>query len=61
MEWNYCLTFIVSLGFFFFLSCLGAFVWAAKQGYFTAFENQAKVIFTDEEPQGICTDSFPSK
>jgi cbb3-type cytochrome oxidase maturation protein len=59
MEWNYCLTFIVLLGVFFFFSCLIAFLWAVRQGQFSAFEEQAKVIFTDEEPQGAHSDYFP--
>lgn len=59
MEWNYCLTFVVVLGILFFTSGIAALVWAAKSGHFRNFEEQARSIFTEEEPEGIRTDSFP--
>lgn len=61
MEWNYCLTFVVFLGIFFFISGISALVWAVRNGHFQKFDEQARAIFTDEEPEGTHTDYFPGK
>jgi nitrogen fixation-related uncharacterized protein len=57
-EWHYCLTFIVFLGVLFFTSAVLALLWAVKKGYLANFEEQARSIFDDEEPEGVCTDAF---
>lgn len=61
IEWHYCLTFIVFLGVLFFTSAILALLWAAKKGHFFNMEAQARSIFDDEEPEGVCTDSFKNK
>ncbi|ADE53053.1 hypothetical protein [Coraliomargarita akajimensis] len=52
---------IILLGIFFFGVSIGTLYWAAKRGQLRNFDDQAKVIFTDEEPEGEFSDRFPSK
>ncbi len=59
MEWNIYLTVIFILGALFFASGIATLAWAARRGHFHHFNEQARVIFTEEEPEGVCTDSFP--
>ena len=52
---------IILLGVLFFASAAGALYWAAKNGQLRHFDKQSKVIFTEEEPEGEVSDSFPQK
>lgn len=51
---------IIMLGIFFFSVTVGTLYWSAKRGQLRNFDEQAKVIFTDEEPEGEVSDRFPS-
>jgi hypothetical protein len=35
--------------------------WSSNKGHFRNMDAQAKVIFTEEEPEGELSDSFPDK
>ena len=52
---------IIVLGALFFATAIGALYWAAKRGQLRDFDKQAKTIFTEEEPEGEVSDSFPGK
>ncbi|MFP4068862.1 MAG: cbb3-type cytochrome oxidase assembly protein [Opitutales bacterium] len=52
---------IIVLGVLFFISAAGALYWAAKRGQFRNFDQQARDIFTEEEPEGEVSDRFPDK
>jgi len=52
---------LIVLGVFFFVTAIGALYWAAKKGQLRNFDNQANVIFTEEEPEGEISDRFPEK
>lgn len=52
---------LVFLGVVFFIVAVSALYWSAKKGQFRNFDKQAKTIFTEEEPEGEISDSFPSK
>ena len=61
LEWNNVLILgilVVAGGLF--ASAIYALFWAAKNGQLDNFENSAKSIFTEEEPEGEVIDSFPS-
>ncbi|HAY99418.1 MAG: cbb3-type cytochrome oxidase assembly protein [Puniceicoccaceae bacterium] len=52
---------LIFLGVVFFTVAVSAFYWSAKKGQFRNFDSQAKTIFTEEEPEGEVSDSFPDK
>ena len=52
---------IIFLGVVFFIVAISALYWSAKKGQLREFDSQAKTIFTDEEPEGEISDTFPSK
>ena len=52
---------IIVLGAFFFVTAVGALYWSAKRGQMKNLNEQARTIFTEEEPEGEITDSFPDK
>lgn len=52
---------IIVLGAFFFVTAVGALYWAAKRGQMKNLNEQARTIFTEEEPEGEISDSFPDK
>lgn len=52
---------LISLGVVFFLIAVSALYWSAKKGQLRNFDSQAKTIFTEEEPEGQISDSFPTK
>ncbi|MDQ8194192.1 cbb3-type cytochrome oxidase assembly protein CcoS [Coraliomargarita sp. SDUM461004] len=52
---------LITLGVIFFIIAVSALYWSAKKGQLRNFDAQAKTIFTDEEPEGEISDSFPSK
>jgi nitrogen fixation-related uncharacterized protein len=52
---------IILLGVAFFLVAVSALYWSARKGQLRNFDSQAKTIFTEEEPEGEVSDSFPTK
>ncbi len=52
---------LIFLGVVFFIVAVSALYWSAKRGQLRNFDSQAKTIFTDEEPEGEVSDSFPTK
>jgi cbb3-type cytochrome oxidase maturation protein len=52
---------LIFLGVVFFIVALSALYWTAKKGQLRDFDSQAKTIFTDEEPEGENSESFPDK
>lgn len=44
-----------------FVSAVYALYWASKSGQLKDFEEGAKTIFTEEEPEGEVQDAFPGK
>lgn len=58
-QWDTYLIIIFALGGLFFASAICALYWSVKQGQLADFEEGAKSIFTEEEPLGEHTDSFP--
>lgn len=52
---------IILLGVAFFIVAVSALYWSAKKGQLRNFDSQAKTIFTEEEPEGEVSDSFPTK
>jgi len=52
---------IIILGGVFFVSAIAMLYWTSKRGQLRDFDKQAKIIFTDEEPEGEISDSFPGK
>ncbi len=43
----------------FFVGAIAAFYWAVRNRQFQDFEQQARMIFDDDEPEGRITDFFP--
>ncbi|NBB79833.1 MAG: hypothetical protein GVY36_10360 [Verrucomicrobia bacterium] len=52
---------ILLLGIAFFTVAVSALYWSAKKGQLRDFDKQAKTIFTEEEPEGEISDTFPEK
>jgi nitrogen fixation-related uncharacterized protein len=59
IEFNgYIITIIVA-GALFFASVIWALQWALKNGQLERFDQGARVIFSEDEPEGAQTDFFP--
>lgn len=58
-ELNPTIVTILVLGALFFATCIWMLRWASKKGQFNNLEASAKMIFTEEEPEGVQTDYFP--
>ncbi|MGB0334571.1 MAG: cbb3-type cytochrome oxidase assembly protein CcoS [Opitutales bacterium] len=52
---------IIFLGVVFFIVAVSALYWSAKRGQLRDFDDQSRTIFTDEEPEGEISDTFPEK
>ena len=52
---------LIFLGVVFFTVAVSALYWTAKKGQLRNFNSQAKTIFTDEEPEGEVSDTFPGQ
>jgi nitrogen fixation-related uncharacterized protein len=52
---------IILLGVAFFTVAISALYWSARKGQLRNFDKQARVIFTEEEPEGEISDAFPEK
>ena len=50
---------LLLLAIFFFGVAISMFYWSAKKGQLKNFDQQARVIFTEEEPEGEISDQFP--
>ena len=60
MEWFvYGLLFLIAL--LISASAVYAFFWASKHGELRDLDAQSRVIFDEEEPEGVQTDFFPGK
>ncbi len=60
-EWNLYLMIIAAFGGVFFASAVCALVWSAKHGQLRNFEQGSRVVFDEEEPEGVHTDYFPGE
>jgi nitrogen fixation-related uncharacterized protein len=60
-SWDILFLLLILFGSLFFIVAVFALYWAAKNGQFEQFDKGAKVIFDDEEPEGVQQDSFPNK
>lgn len=60
MDWDKSLLFVAFLGVLFFASAVYAFAWARRQRQFNDFDQGARAVFDDEEPEGTVTDAFPT-
>ncbi len=58
-EWNLYLGVILVLGALFFASAVFALYWAARNRQFQDFDQGARTVFSDDEPEGTHTDFFP--
>ena len=52
---------VILLGIVFFGSSVAMLYWSVRRGQLRDFDEQAKVIFTQEEPEGEISDHFPDK
>ena len=52
---------VILLGIVFFGSAVAMLYWSVRRGQLRDFDEQAKVIFTEEEPEGEISDHFPDK
>lgn len=52
---------LIALGVIFFIVAVSTLYWSSKKGHLRDFDSQAKTIFTDEEPEGQVSDTFPTK
>jgi nitrogen fixation-related uncharacterized protein len=52
---------LIILGVLFFIVAVSVLYWSAKRGQLRDFDKQARTIFTEEEPEGEVSDSFPNK
>ena len=52
---------LIVLGVVFFVLEIRALYCTAKKGELRDFNSQAKTIFTDEEPEGEISDTFPGE
>lgn len=59
--WDNSLLFVGLLGLLFFGTTIYAFVWARRERQFKNFDDGARSIFDDEEPEGTVTDRFPGE
>lgn len=50
---------IILLGVAFFVVAVTMLYWSAKKGHLRNFDAQANTIFTEEEPVGEISDTFP--
>lgn len=50
---------IILLGVVFFVVTVAVLFWSAKKGHLRNFDAQSKSIFTEEEPEGEVSDTFP--
>jgi nitrogen fixation-related uncharacterized protein len=61
MQWSAYIILGMVFASVFFVCAAYALYWAHKNGQLSNFEEGAKSIFDEEEPQGDQTDFFPGK
>ena len=59
--WSNLLIIIICFAGLLLLSAVYALFWASRNGQLKDFEEGAKTIFTEEEPEGKELDSFPGE
>ncbi len=59
--WNNLLIILIGFAGLLLLSAVYALFWASRNGQLKDFEEGAKTIFTEEEPEGKVLDSFPGE
>lgn len=60
-ESSLYLVFIYAMGILFLVVAVCALYWGAKNGQLRNFDKGARVIFTEDEPEGVHRDVFPGK
>lgn len=58
---NALVTVVIIVAALIFVSAVYALYWASRNGQLERFEDGARTIFTEEEPEGQPLDSFPDK
>lgn len=53
--------FVVVMAVAVMASAVYALYWAVKTGQFSRLDQDARIIFDEEEPEGHVTDRFPAK
>lgn len=61
MGWTSYITLLFGFAFLFFLGAAAALTWAHRRGQLENLEEGSRVIFDDEEPEGVQSDRFPDK
>ncbi len=59
--WAVYVTVVAIFATLFLISAVYALYWASKNKQFKNFEEGAKTIFDEEEPEGVPTDFFPGE
>lgn len=60
-SWDIVIWILVVFGLLFFGVVVFALYWAAKNRQFDQFEKASRVIFDEDEPEGVQLDHFPDK
>lgn len=60
-ESNLYLVFIYAMGILFLVVAVAVLYWCARTGQLRNFEKGSRVIFTEDEPEGVHRDLFPGK
>ena len=60
-SWDIIFWILIIFGALFFSVAVFALYWAAKNRQFEEFEKGSRVIFDDEEPEGVRLDHFPKR
>jgi cbb3-type cytochrome oxidase maturation protein len=60
-SWDIVVWILVVFGLLFFSVAVFALYWAAKNRQFDEFEKGSRVIFDEDEPEGVLLDHFPKK
>ena len=61
MSWNAYLVIIFLMGLAFFASAIYGLMWASKKGQLKNFDKGSRVIFDEDEPEGVEQDNFPNR
>lgn len=59
--WSLYVSVVGVFALLFLLSAVYALHWASKDGQFKNFQEGARTIFDEEEPEGVPTDYFPGQ
>ena len=61
MTWNVYLVIIFLMGLAFFASAVYGLMWASKKGQLKDFDKGSRIIFDEDEPEGVTQDAFPQR